>query len=1034
MQCSSCQADNDNSHKFCGQCGTPLPRPCGACGFENPPTGRFCGGCGTNLEGEAAATPAQKEQLQETASSGPERRHLTVMFCDLVGSTDLSVKFDPEDLRDIITSFQTCCEQVIRKHQGYVARYMGDGLLSYFGYPSASEYDAEYAVRAGLEIIEAVSKLDPGHGIRLQTRVGIASGNVIVGDVIGDGRGYREETVVGETPNLAARLQGLAPPDGLVTSSHTQRLVGGLFEYEDMGSHQLKGFDKPVPVFRISGESMVESRFEAARNSQDNGTTYGREGELGLLQRTWQQAKSGTGQLVLVSGEAGIGKSQLLENFRSELSKAKVDVLRMYGSPHALSTPLHPIINLLRRKAGIQHSQTPEEQLELLKAFALPRGFPDEELPLLASLVGISADAGYDLPPMPPPEQKFRTMHALTQMIARAANSTPVVVIMEDLHWLDASSLDFIEQLTFVIDRLPVLILATARPEFSAPWQSAAHAHSLIINRLTEVAARDIMSQVSGGKDLPEEISAHILSKAEGVPLYVQELTRAVLEGPYVEEQDDRFILTGNFHPEAIPETLQDSLMARLDRMAPVKEVAQIASVLGREFQLSVLLSITAQPENIVQDALTQLVDADIIVRRGMEPHVSYLFKHALLQDSAYNALLRSRRRQIHAQIAMSLKDNFPTHIEERPELLAHHYTGAEMCDAGFDAWHDASQYSLRKFAHREVCDNLQRGLEQCEKLEDRNARRHTEFEMRSLLGSALMVSKGPGDKEVGEAYGEAVNFAEQHPDLANTFPAQFGLCRFLWASGELNKAVDMARKLSGAASEKRDPGHYMATHVLLGISLWHAGHNDQALENLDRVCNCYQMQRDAGLFFTYMMDFGVFGNFYRSLALQSLGRTEEAIVAAQTSLDFARKLDNPHEIGFGLLANFIGATLRREWHQVLALTGECIEFSSAQGFPEFVALARACQGVAQVQLLDPTITSQAIESAIEDWKGTGFNAWLPWLYGLLAESALELGDYDCARKSLANAQIYMEHQNERQVESMLSGLEQKLTGNTSPA
>ena len=801
-----------------------------------------------------------------------------------------------------------------------------------------------------------------------------------------------------------------------------------------MGSHQLKGFDNPLPVFRICGESMVESRYEAARNSESEGKTYGRDSELDLVQRSWQQAKSGIGQLVLVSGEAGIGKSQLLENFRADLDSDKIDILRMYGSPHALSTPLHPVINLLRRKAGIQHSQPPAEQLQLLKAFAEPRGFPAGELPLLASMVGISAEAGYEMPKIPPPEQKFRTMHALTQMIARAAGAMPVVLIMEDLHWLDASSLDLIEQLIYMIDRLPVFILATARPEFSAPWQSAPHAHDIIINRLTERAARGIMLHVSGGKTLPDEISNHILSKAEGVPLYIQELTRAVLEGPFVEEQTDRYVLTGSFHPEAIPETLQDSLMARLDRMAPVKEVAQIGSVLGREFQLAILLSITDQPQAVVQDALRQLVDADIIVRRGIEPDISYLFKHALLQDSAYNALLRSRRRQIHAQIATSLQENFPSHIDERPELLARHYTGAEMWDDGFDAWYAASQHSLQKFAHREVCDNLQCGLELAEKLTEPKSRQRMEFEMRSLLGSALMVNKGPGNREVGEAYGNAVNFAREHPGLTDTFPAQFGLCRYLWASGELDRAVEMASMLSGEARADLDPGRYMATHALLGVSLWHRGENEAALKNLELVCSCYQMERDANLFFTYMMDFGVFGNFYRSLALQSLGRNEEARTAAESALAIARELDNPHEIGFGLLANFIVATLCGEWQQVLALTSECIQFSEAMGFPEFVALAQVCQGAAQVQLKDPSVSGERIESAIENWKGTGFNAWLPWLYGLLAQAALDEDDLDCARKSLANAQVYMEKQNERQVEGMLAQLEERLTGTTSIA
>jgi len=949
------------------------------------------------------------------------------MFCDLVGSTDLSVKLDPEDLSVIIKRFQTCCEEVILRNEGYVARYMGDGLLTYFGYPSASEYDAEHAVRAGLEIVEAVSALDSGLGIRLQTRVGIASGSVVVGEVIGEGLSSREETAVGDTPNLAARLQSVAPPDGVVLSSRTRRLVGGLFDFEDLGLHQLKGFAKAVPVYRALGESLTESRFKATRGRGRTGVVVGREAELELLAQHWARAKQGRGQLFSIAGEAGIGKSRLLEQFRDRLDDGEARTFRVYASPHARVTPFHPFIDLLRRLAGIELSHSPVERWKRIQRLASDQQFSDEEVPLLASLLGIPASAGYEPPALTPPEQKLRTMHSLIGMIGRVAARRPLVIIIEDLHWLDASSIELVEILIDTIQHLPVMLITSSRPGFDAPWRDVSHSCSVSIQRLPESAARKIVDRVCQGRQLPTEVLEHVLSKAEGVPLYIEELTRGVVESGVVETTDSQYVLKGEFRPGNIPETLQDLLEARLDRLAPGKEVAQIGAVVGREFQLSVLLAVTTQPEPVVKDALQHLVDAGIVSRRGVEPNVSYLFRHALLQDSAYNALLRSRRRHLHTVVANCLKTEFPQHVKERPELLAHHYTCAELWTDAFDHWYEASQHSLRNFAHWEVIENLQRGLQLADRIENDEARQRRAFEMHTLLGSALMINKGPGDEEVGDAYRNAVDYAAGKDQLQETFPAEFGLCRYHWASGELDRAVEMATALEARVDLATNPGEYVATQVLLGISLWHKGENERALECLQFVCDNYQMERDAPQFFTYLMDFGVFGSFYHSLALQSLGREDEARSAAEAALDLARSLDNPHEVGFGLLANFIGATQREEWHRALELTDECIEFSLAQGFPEFVALAKVCRGTAQVHLGDARANLDEIASAVLQWQQTGFKAWLPWLYALLAESALLLDEPGQASNALASARRHMERQNERQVSALLTRLEQRL-------
>lgn len=945
------------------------------------------------------------------------------MFCDLVDSTDLSVRIDPEDLSDLFRQYQLACEQVVGRYNGYVARYSGDGLLVYFGYPRATEHGAESAVRAGLEIVGAVRRLRLDPQYALHTRIGIASGEVVVGDVVGDGPS-RETMVVGATPNLAARLQEICAPDTVVISGHTHDLVRGLFDYSDLGYRQLKGFEKPVPAYAVIGESAVQSRFEAA-HFQSPGALLGRVQEQQLLQDIWQQARSGARQVAMVCGEEGIGKSHLLENFLDSLATAQVEVMRLYGAPHARGNVLHPVISNWRRQSGIETSDSTRVKIAKLQRRLARFGSSDpDDLAVIATLLSIPTGEHFAGSKLGPAALKSHTLDLLVSLLTRRCLSRPLVLVIEDLHWLDASSLELLDLLIRKSPQLPMLIIGTYRPQFIPRWPDQAEVTVIELGYLNMESARDLIAQVSKGEVLPERIVADILDKTDGVPLFIEELTRAMLENPALSDWTDTG--DGDTFP-AIPGTLQDSLDSRLDRMGAAKEIAQVGAAIGREFRLDLLLAVVDKPAELVEEALQKLVSAQLMTRRGAKGHRRYVFKHALIQETAYGSMLHSTRRKLHAHIARTLAQRFRAQVQGRPDLLAHHYTEAQLHEPAFRYWYIASQKALAQFAPREVVLHLNRGLALAGKLPEDVELIAMEFEMRTMLGASLTVLNGPGHQDVGAAFQKAYDFCRERESLQDSFPVKFGLCRYHWATGRIREAVTEAESLLPLVDLQRDPGQYMAVHVLLGLSLWHRGESRRALQYLQEVASCYRLDRDAQLFFTYMMDFGVVGRFYEALALLSTGRREEAKGAAKASLELARELDNPYSIGFGYMANFMVALFSGEFEKCIRFADECVGFATSHGFPEFTAMAKAYKGYARIKRGQFGDSLRMIEEGVEEWEETGFGAGRPLLRGLLADGFLLNGQHQRARKELATALELMEQQDERQSAAFLSGIERRL-------
>src|SRR5262252_1491638 len=662
MRCPSCGFANGEGMHFCGRCGTELPTPCPACGFANPADHVFCGRCGVRLT--APTLPPSPASAAEPRAPDAERRQLTVLFCDLVDSTALATQLDPEELREVVRAYQDTCAKVIARFEGHIAQYLGDGLLVYFGYPLAHEDDAQRAVRTGLGIVEALgplnTRLEQERGVQLAVRVGIHTGLVVVGEVGGGTR--QEHLALGETPNLAARLQGIAAPNTLVISAVTFQLLGGFFACQPLGTPPLKGQAQPLAVYRVLYESMARSRLEAVGST---GWTplVGREQEVALLVERWAQVKEGVGQVVLLSGEAGIGKSRLVQVLTEHVAaEPQAWLTPCQCSPYYQNTALYPVIDLLERVVlRFEREESLAQKLRKLEGFLVQYGLPlAEAVPLFTTLLSLPLLTEYAPLTMSPEQQKQQTLQALLTILLRIADQQPVLFVMEDLHWVDPTTLEFLSLLADQAPTARILALFTFRPDFSPPWTGRSHLTQVALHRLTRPQAAEIIHRVAHGKALPPEVVAQVVTKTDGVPLFVEELTKMVLESGLLQEQDDRYELTGPLPSLAIPTTLHDSLMARLDRLAAVKALAQLGATLGREFSYELLRAVAPWDEGTLQRGLQQLVEAEFLYQQGLPPHATYLFKHALIQDAAYQSLLRSTRQQYHQRIAQVLEERFP--------------------------------------------------------------------------------------------------------------------------------------------------------------------------------------------------------------------------------------------------------------------------------------------------------------------------------------------------------------------------------------
>jgi class 3 adenylate cyclase/predicted ATPase len=867
---------------------------------------------GLAARGADAASASAAEAVPRTdRATGAERRQLTVLFCDLVGSTALAAWLDPEDMGQVIRAYQECCAEVVRAWGGHVAKYMGDGVLAYFGWPQAHEDDAERAVRAGLAIVAALARLETPAGEPLGARVGIATGLVMVGELIGDGAA-REEAVVGETPNLAARLQTLAAPGSVVISQATRRLVGGLFELADLGPQHLKGFAEPLAAWRVEGEGRAEGRFEALHGARLT-PLVGRDQELGLLLERWAWAKDGDGQVVLLAGEPGIGKSRLLRALRQELSGEPHVALSHFCSPYHTNSALHPIIAQLERAAGFAPGDEPAaRRTKLEELLGQVTAQLEEALPLLGALLGLPADAHYPVPNLSPQRQKQRTLEVLIEQLAGLAQGRPVLELYEDVHWADPSTLELLDLMVERVRALEVLAVLTYRPEFSPPWTGRAHVTSLPLNRLGRRQGAAMVERITGGKALPSEVLGQIVARTDGVPLFVEELTKTVLESGLLRDAGDRYELTGPLPPLAIPATLHDSLLARLDHLAPVKEVAQTAAVIGREFSHELLTAVADRADAELQSALEQLVASELVFRRGAPPDATYSFKHALVRDAAYQSLLKSKRRQLHARIAAVLEQRFPGTAAAEPEILAHHYGAAGDMQKAFQYRFEAGRRAAERSANLEAIQHLVKARDHLATLPDSSERVQRELDVLMTLGPAFSATKGFAATEVEQTYERVRELCRATGEADQSRAALQGLRILYLVRGDLAAAGELGEELLTFGERADSLSHRFEGHLALGIVDEFRGrlasarsHLEQALVLLDPVCLGSLVRQPTGNPAVTCLGHLASVLFLAGFPEQSLKRRSEA-------LDIARASSHPFSLAQALGSTGIANFFRR--------------------------------------------------------------------------------------------------------------------------
>jgi class 3 adenylate cyclase len=858
-----------------------------------------------------------------------ERRQLTVMFCDLVGSTALSRRLDPEDLREVIGAYHGCVADTVAHFAGFVAKYMGDGVLVYFGYPAAHEDDAERAVRAGLAVIGAVGALTAPE--RLSVRIGIASGLAVVGDLIGAGAA-QERGVVGETPNLAARLQALAAPGTLVIAESTRRQIGALFEIQDLGPQPLAGFGEPQRAARVLGESGVLSRFEALRSAAT--PLIGRAEELDLLQRRWAQATAGQGQVVLLSGEPGIGKSRLTAAVQETIGAAPHLRIRYFCSPHHRDSALYPVIAQLERAAGFARDDMAEMRLDRLEALLVPNHPVDGDIALIAELLSVAGGGRYPPLDLSPQRKKERLFSALLRQLDGLAQRRPVLIIFEDLHWVDPTSREILDLMIDRVARMRVLLVVTFRPEFQNAWSGQRQVTMQALNRLGGRDCAVLVQRLAGNAGLSGETVDEIVDRTDGVPLFVEEVTRAVVEAG----ADPLALASIPASSLAVPATLHASLLARLDRLgAAVKQVAQTGAAIGREFSYELLsASIDRLGERELNDALHRLVEAGVVFQRSAPPTAEYLFKHALVQDTAYGTLLRGARRDLHRRIAEALETKFPGLLEVRPEIAAHHFGEALEVEKAVVYWRRAGQASVAKSAVREATAQLRRGLDLLASLPENPDRKRLELDLQVTLTAALMGAKGYADPEVAATLERSRRLVTETGGTAT--PLHFSVLFGIWAvdvvGGNTKPALDDATEFLSLAKAQKASGPLLIGHQIRAVSLMTAGDYREALAHSKMAASLYRPDEHREFAYRHGQDIGAVALCYLSRALWHSGYPDQASETADRAVFHAREFGHAHTLAYTLVQTALLAVFARDVTKVERLAEESAAISAKHGFP----------------------------------------------------------------------------------------------------
>ena len=975
--CGDCQFSNPDGMKFCGACGSMLSLICANCNFSNPVDFKFCGKCGSTLqkkdEKTVTATPEKRSIKTSDASAVAERRQLTVMFCDLADSAALSDSLDPEEFHNVIQQYQIACAEVITRYGGHIAQYLGDGILVYFCYPRAHEDDPRRAVYSALGCLDAIKTLNKEFttkGIELNIRIGIHTGLVVTGE-IGTGE-QREQLALGKTPNIAARLQNLATENSIFITETTLSLIEGFFETVFQGQHKLKGINTPIDVYQVTRENDARDRIDVALRLGGLLPIVGRENEMEQLSRLWTKATNGDGQVVLLKGEGGVGKSRLMQAFIEQLNNSNHHYLCANGMAFSETSILRPIIGMLQHMFSFADNDSAIVRFNKVEKLLTKYEFKLKDyVPLISSLLNLPLTDNYLEPALSPEIKKRKTLEMVFELIQKLSQERPLLFVVEDLHWLDPSTLEFLDMLVLQEQTHKIFIFLTCRPDFSIPWYSRSNLVQFNLTHLNKSEIVSMVDRITNGRALPKILLDEIVAKTDGIPLFIEELTKMVVNSDIVSEYDEHYELTGELSELSIPSTLQDLLNARLDNLGAAKKIAQLASVIGREFSFDMLLAISNFDEEDIYKCIEQLIDAELISQRGLGIQSVYIFKHALIHDAAMSSILKKNRQTFHKNLAFVLEERYPEVIKERPEYIAHHYTEAGLLEKAIDWWLLAEQDALKKSANVEAISHFKRGMALLKKLPVTKDNTLRELRLCASVGAAYCATTGYASQEVETVFLRASELLNRTGDIPEQFPILWGQYAFYVVRGELDEAKEHAQAMLAAAENKYNRLMQLEATVALGLTHYFIGDVIVAYSYMEKAAQLDSLDRDRTFTYICGQDSSVGNLVYMALTLWLMGELDQALDKSGEAISLARKLEHPFSLAYALNFSAWLHYMLRKTDSAEILANEVISLSLEQGF-FWVTLGSVILGWTKVSAGDSDQGLTMMETGLQNYRGAG--------------------------------------------------------------
>jgi len=1000
MRCSSCGIENRKGARFCAGCGTVLPATaCAECGTAISPAARFCDNCGTAVATHSGTDAGVSTEDRVAASTNPDkpanRRQMSLLSCDLVDSTALARRMDPEDLRYAVSNFHRISKEIIDHYEGYYAQYMGDGFMAYFSYPEAHEDDAYRAVLTGLEIVDGIGRfnitLKQQHGFELQLRVGVNTGQVVV-----------DEFVVGEPPNIAARVQSVGIPNAVVITETTKQLLpSNAFNYEDLGVRELKNVG-PLRLFRVLDRTEGRNRVADLRMTRP---LIGRKKQLDLLSEHWDHVKDGNGQAVIVSGEPGIGKTKLVQGFEAAFGSQASASLRFNGSPFHRNTMLHPVIENIQLGARIFPADSDDEKLAKLQVFLQPFSNAAEMLPLIGRLLAMSGQMSRYISPQRLLQQ---TLDGLIEIVLQYASRGPTLLVFEDVHWFDPTTTSLIERLIPFVGNEPVFLLLTTRSSFTPQLQEKHYVTQIALPRLRPAEADDLIQAIAGDKILPRQINSKITAKANGVPLYVEELTKMILDADVLENTADPVDVISALD-SAIPLTLRDPLTSRVDRVKG-RRVLQLAAILGRTFDFDLLLSASSLDTEVLTQELHDLVDAELLYQKGTALRTAvFEFKHALIRDAAYDLLTKAERESYHSKVGQLLEERFSERAKAHPEIVAYHYTQARNYEKALHYWYEAGKQSATRSAHNEAVGHLKQGLKLLPNIDDPRLRTKSELLLQTSLGNSIRAIKGWSTEDAKQAYTRAFQLCKESGFDEHTVPAVFGLFSWNFVRSLLDEAQALSEHLLNTAANMSDPAYKVVAHQALGFTLFAQGDFPAAHRSLECSISLCEESKTAQYFHLSGQDPSVHVRLYDGMTLWQLGYPDRALRMCTEASALVDSSHHPFSEAMARTVSLRVHQFRGDAAAVVKHADSAIAVSEAHEFVHYLAMSLILRGWALATQGEFERGIVEMQAGLEKQRASGALIYETYALGLLADACITNGRYDQAFDFLNQAELRLE-------------------------